>query len=171
VSDVKEQFEPGPGGGGPVDSLGFLLSQIGFTSSRRFHQALAPLGIDPRHFLLLRFVARDEGQSQQALGEMMRIPPSRMVAIIDQLEERGLLERRANPNDRRARALHVTRAGREMMARAMQVGIEHERSLGTSLSDAERRELVALLQKVAVEMQLTSGVHPGLTVEDGEPEG
>jgi DNA-binding MarR family transcriptional regulator len=165
VTDVKATFEPGPGGGGPLDSLGFLLSQLGFVASRRFHQVLAPLGIEPRHFLLLRFVAREEGRSQQALGEMLQIPPSRMVALVDQLEQRGLLERRANPNDRRARALHVTAEGRRLMGRAMQVAVEHETGLGASLSAEERGRLVALLQKLAAEMQLMSGVHPGLTAE------
>jgi len=165
VSDVKERFEAGPGGGGPLDSLGFLLSQLGFTASRRFHAALAPLGIEPRHFLLLRFVAREEGRSQQALGEMLHIPPSRMVALVDQLEERGLLERRANPTDRRARALHVTDEGRRLMARAMRVAMAHEDSVGVSLSAGEREQLVALLQKLAAEMQLVSGVHPGLAAD------
>jgi DNA-binding MarR family transcriptional regulator len=166
VSDVKVDFEAGPGGGGPLDSLGFLLSQLGFVASRRFHAALAPLGIEPRHFLLLRFVAREEGRSQQALGEMLNIPPSRMVGIVDQLEERGLLERRPNPTDRRARALHVTPEGRRLMGQALQRAIAHESSVGTSLSAGERRQLVALLQKLAAEMQLLSGVHPGLTAAE-----
>jgi DNA-binding MarR family transcriptional regulator len=166
VTDVKGNFRPGPGGGGPVDSLSFLLSQLGFVASRRFHAALAPLGIEPRHFLLLRFVAREEGRSQQALGDMLRIPPSRMVALVDQLEERGLLQRRPNPTDRRARALYVTDEGRRLMGEALQRAIAHESSVGTSLTADERRELVALLQKLATEMQLISGVHPGLTVED-----
>ena len=159
-------FESGPGRGGPLDSLGFLLSQLGFVASRRFHAVLAPLGIDPRHFLLLRFVVREEGRSQQALGDMLRIPPSRMVALVDHLEQRGLLERRPNPSDRRARALYVTPAGKRLMGEAMRVAIGHEGSLGASLSGDERRQLVALLQKLAAEMQLMSGVHPGLTTED-----
>lgn len=165
MSDVKGRFDPGPGGGGPLDSLSFLLSQLGFMASRRFHEALAPLGIEPRHFLLLRFVARDEGRSQQALGDTLRIPPSRMVALVDQLEERGLLERRPNPTDRRARALHVTPDGRRLMGQALQRAIQHESNVGTSLSAEERRQLVALLQKLAAEMHLLSGVHPGLTVD------
>ena len=166
MTDVKVEFEDGPGGGGPLDSLGFLLSQLGYKSSRRFHQVLEPLGMDPRHLLLLRFVLREEGQSQQALGETLRIPPSRMVALVDHLEERGLVERRANPNDRRARALYVTPEGRRVLGQAMKVAIEHETSLGTSLTADERRQLVELLQKVAAEMNLLSGVHPGLTGED-----
>src|SRR5512132_1688024 len=93
-------------------SVGFLISQLGFFSSKRFMEALRPVGIDPREFLLMRFVAASEGQSQQALAERMAIPASRMVALVDHLEEAGLLERRLDPEDRRVRWLHLTRKGR-----------------------------------------------------------
>lgn len=166
VSDVKAQFGDGPGGGGPLDSLAFLLSQLGFVSSRGFHQALAPLGIEPRHFLLMRHVMREEGRTQQSLGEALGVPPSRMVAIVDQLEARGLLERRANPSDRRARALHVTPAGRRLMEKAFQVAVQHNARIGAALSAEERERLIALLLKVAAEHHLHMGVHPGLTAED-----
>jgi DNA-binding MarR family transcriptional regulator len=89
-----------------------------------------------------------------------------MVAVVDHLEERGLVERRPNPSDRRARALYVTAEGKRVLGEAMQVAIEHETRLGKSLTPDERRQLVALLQKLAAEMNLLSGVHPGLTGED-----
>src|SRR4051794_16396546 len=82
-------------------SVGFLISQLGFFSSRRFMQALDPLGIGPKDFLLMRFVAASDGQSQHALAERLEIPPSRMVALVDHLEDMGLLERRPDPDDRR----------------------------------------------------------------------
>jgi DNA-binding MarR family transcriptional regulator len=166
VTHVKEDFGDGPGGGGPFDNLAFLLSQLGFVASRGFHQALAPLGIEPRHFLLMRHVMRAEGRSQQVLGEMLTVPPSRMVAIVDQLEERGLLERRSNPSDRRARALYLTPAGRRLMGKAFQVAVEYSAGIGATLGPEERRQLVVLLQKVAAEKHLLEGVHPGLTMED-----
>lgn len=167
MSPVKEEFEPGAGGArSPHDGLAFLLSQLGFVASRGFHQALVPLGIEPRDFLLMRHVITDEGRSQQSLGEMLRVPASRMVAIVDHLEARGLLERRANPSDRRARALHVTPAGRHLMGKAFQVAVEHNARMGEPLSAEERRRLVELLQKVAAHHQLRMGVHPGLTMED-----
>lgn len=163
MTDVKEDLQPGPGGGGPLDSLGFLLSQLGFVAARRFHQAMKPVGIDPPHFLVLRFLAGMEGVSQQAMSERLQIPPSRMVAVIDHLEERGLVERRPNPADRRARALYLTAAGREMLGRAMQAAMAHEMSIGATLPTEERRQVIALLQKLAAEMDLLSGVHPDLT--------
>lgn len=166
MSPVKEEFGPGRDAVGRLDNLAFLLSQLGFVASRGFHMALVPLGIEPRHFLLMRHLLQVEGRSQQALGEMLGIPPSRMVAVVDQLEALGLVERRANPSDRRARALHVTPAGRRLMGKAFEVAIQYSTGFGTTLSPEERRQLVDLLQKLAAEKRLAMGVHPGLTMDD-----
>src|ERR1700722_10116450 len=97
----------------PSRSVGFTLSSLGLAVSRRFHATLEPLGLEPREFVLLRAVAPAEGASQQAIGERLHIPASRMVAFVDALEARGLLERRPNPDDRRARALYLTDDARE----------------------------------------------------------
>src|ERR1700761_2397892 len=133
---------PGPAGPRPPDpfdradpagpafrSLGFTLSTLGFAVSRGFHETLEPLGIEPRDFALLRAVAADEGRSQQAIGERLKIAPSRMVAFVDLLESRGLLERRLNADDRRTRALHLTDAGRDLLDRAFALAVAYERNL------------------------------------------
>src|ERR671915_123121 len=94
----RRRIEP-PAPDRPPRSVGFLISQLGFLSSKGFAEALGPLGIDPRDWALLRFVAAAEGQSQQALAERLAVPPSRMVALVDRLEQGGLIERRPDPDD------------------------------------------------------------------------
>jgi DNA-binding MarR family transcriptional regulator len=148
----------------PADSVGFLLSKVGFDAARRFRARLAPLGLEPRQFALLRYVAAAEGQSQQALGAALEIPASRMVALIDDLEERGLVERRRNPADRRARALHLTSAGRRLLGKAIEVAIAHERELLSGLSKEERGQLAELLRRLAADQGIPIAVHPGLTL-------
>jgi DNA-binding MarR family transcriptional regulator len=143
-------------------SVGFLLSKLGFHTSARFAQALAPLGIEPRQFGILRYVLSAEGQSQQALGAAMHIPPSGMVALIDDLESRGLVERRPNPRDRRAHALHLTARGRRLYDKALEVAVAHEEHLCEPLSAAERDQLLALLQRVAASENCPIGVHPAM---------
>src|SRR5256885_17238197 len=98
-----------------AQSVGFTLSSLGYAVSRRFSQTLAPLQLEPREFALLRAVRAAEGQTQQAIAAALRIPASRMVAVVDALERRGLLERRHNPRDRRARELHLTASGDELL--------------------------------------------------------
>jgi DNA-binding MarR family transcriptional regulator len=155
----------------PPRSVGFLISQLGFFSSKRFAEALAPLEIGPREFLLLRFVAASAGQSQQALAERLGVPASRMVALVDDLEERGLVERRPDPDDRRVRGLHPTEKGGKTLERAAEVAIEYERKLCEPLDEGERDTLIDLLLKIQEGQTELRGVHPGLgTDSPGPPE-
>jgi DNA-binding MarR family transcriptional regulator len=161
MADKELRVEP-PAADTPPRSVGFLISQLGFFSSKRFTEALAPAGIDPREFLLMRFVATSEGQSQQALAERLAIPPSRMVALVDHLEEAGFLERRPDPEDRRVRGLHLTRKGRGALDRASKIAIDYETQLCAGINREEREMLIDLLQKVQKGQTALRGVHPGM---------
>ncbi len=145
--------------GKPFEAVGFAVSTLGFAVAMRFRERLAPLEIEPRDFALLRALSAREGVSQHALGEQLRIPPSRMVAFIDALEERGLLERRPHPSDRRAHALHLTPAGRKLLAKAVAVASRFEGELCGRLSAAEREQLLTLLGEVREQLGLPPGVH------------
>jgi DNA-binding MarR family transcriptional regulator len=144
-----------------VPGVAFLLSQLGYHSSRHWKARLAPLGLDPRQVMVLRHLAADGGRSQQALGDALQIPPSRMVALVDSLEQRGLLVRQPSPNDRRVRTLHLTQAGRRLLGEVMEISVEHEQQLCTGLRPAEREQLIRLLNRLAAGQGLAEGVHPG----------
>jgi DNA-binding MarR family transcriptional regulator len=161
MPDRELRVEP-PVADAPPRSVGFLLSQLGFLTSRGFMEALDPLGIGPREFLLMRFVAASEGQSQHALAERLAVPPSRMVALVDHLEDAGLVERRPDPQDRRVRGLFLMRKGRGVLKRASEVAIEHETRLCAGINREEREQLIDLLQKLQSAQTELGGVHPGL---------
>ena len=76
-----------------------------------FAAALEPLGLRPPHFGVLTLIDAHPGSAQQELVERSLIDPSSMVAVIDELEELGLAERRAHPGDRRKHAVHLTADG------------------------------------------------------------
>jgi DNA-binding MarR family transcriptional regulator len=101
------------------------------------------------------------GLSQQDLSTRLGIHPSRLVAILDALEERRLVERRPNADDRRQYALHLTEKGQGILSEIGRIGREHMESLCASLTAAEREQLGELLQKIATEQGLAPGVHPG----------
>jgi DNA-binding MarR family transcriptional regulator len=152
----------------PFSGVAFTLSSIGYAVAKRFRRILEPLELEPREFALLRAVGALEGQSQQAIGERLLIPPSRMVAFVDALEARSLLERRHNPHDRRTRELHLTDAGRDLLGRAFSLVAEFEFDLISELSDSERDQLLELLQRVGAQLGLSGGVaaaHPALAEE------
>jgi DNA-binding MarR family transcriptional regulator len=143
-------------------NVAFLVSKVGADSARRFAARLAPLGLNPREFALLHHIGSAQGRSQQALSELLEVPASRMVPLVDGLERRRFVERRRNPADRRTSALHLTPEGGEALAAAIELAAQHEAELCAGLAPAEQRQLVALLRRLAARQDLPLGVHPGL---------
>jgi len=138
----------------PDQSFTFLLVRLGIHAAGELAAALEPLGIEPRHFGVLNRIAAHEGESQQALGRRLGLHPTRVVFLVDELEERGLVERRRNPADRRSNALHLTAAGRRLLTRARAVAARRNEAMAKGLTVAERRTLTRLLQRVADEQGL-----------------
>jgi len=148
-------------------SVAFLVSRLGFEVGSRLAAGLAPLGIEPRDFGLLRALAHAEGESQRSIGRALNIPPGRMVALLDGLERRGLVRRRPHPTDRRAHALHLTPAGHRLLNDAVDVVVRVEVSLCAGLEPAEREQLLALLGRLARPGAVTPEAHPGLSAVTG----
>jgi DNA-binding MarR family transcriptional regulator len=147
----------------PVGAGGFayLLVQLGFHLAGRFAEQLAPLGLEPRDFGMLSRLAANEGRSQQAIGELMGLNPTRMVFLVDELEKRGLVERRRNPADRRSHALYLTDQGWAKLREARQVSASHAGQVGASLTGEQRAQLTALLRQLADEQGITGESLPG----------
>jgi DNA-binding MarR family transcriptional regulator len=130
-------------------SVGFTLSQLGLATSSRFGQLVGTVGLEPRHFAVLRAVRAADSQSQHAVADRLQIPPSTMVSLVDHLERQGWLERRPDPADRRTRHLHLTRRGGQVLDRATRLGEQWERQICAGLSGAERDQLLSLLRRIA----------------------
>ncbi|MGH9174786.1 MAG: MarR family winged helix-turn-helix transcriptional regulator [Vicinamibacterales bacterium] len=139
----------------------FLLSQVGAHAAATFADRLTPLGLTPAHAGLLRMIARSAGGSQQEVASKLRIFPSRLVGLVDELQERELVEREPNPDDRRTYALQLTPAGQRALDAIGRIGREHQEALLAALTKEEREALASLLLRVASQQGLTPGVHPG----------
>jgi DNA-binding MarR family transcriptional regulator len=147
---------------------GFLLVQLGTHAHRQFAERLAQLDLHPRHFGMLSHLAASEGQSQQALSDALGIHRSAVVALVDDLEQRGLAERRRDPVDRRAYTLYLSAAGRDLLADLERIADERDVELLSALDASERSQLISLLQRVAESQGLTAGVHPNLEPREGD---
>jgi len=145
---------------------GFLLAQLGTHAHRQLAERLARLDLHPRHFGMLSHLAAFEGQSQQALSNALGIHRSAVVALVDDLEQRGLAERRRDPADRRAYTLYLTSEGRALLAELDRAADDEDAELLTALDAAERSQLISLLQRVAESGGLAAGVHPNLEPRD-----
>jgi DNA-binding MarR family transcriptional regulator len=146
----------------PFRSVAFMLSSLGYAISRRFHEVLRPLGIEPGEFALLRAVAAGDGEAQNALAERLHISPSWMVAVVDELEKRDLLERRPHARDRRVRNLHLTAAGRKLLRQAERQAEQFDRQVADQLGEPELEQLLDLLDRVAAGLELQPGAHAAM---------
>ena len=132
------------------DDLSFLLARANALSLAAGNVALAPHGLRVRSYSVLALAAADSAQpTQRELAEFLRLDPSQVVALVDDLERRGLVERRPDPSDRRANVVLATDAGRAVFAAAQAAARESERMTHASLDDDEHAQLTALLRRVA----------------------
>jgi DNA-binding MarR family transcriptional regulator len=100
----------------PVD-LSMLLNQAGYALSNRLAAALAELDVSVRVYCVLAKAAEGE-HTQGRLAELAWMDKTTMVVTLDEMERRGLAERRLSPEDRRVRVVAITAAGRRLLAKA-----------------------------------------------------
>jgi len=134
--------------------VAILLAQLGRHSADRFTALIAELNLTGPQAAILRAIAGEPGRSQQALSEQLGLLPSRVVAFVDDLEQRGLLQRRRNPGDRRLYALYLTEQGDDLMTRLAAVAVAHEAEITAGLTDEQRTTLTELLADLADRRQL-----------------
>jgi DNA-binding MarR family transcriptional regulator len=142
-------------------STAFLLAQVGAQAATQFGERLTGLRLTRPHAGILRLIGLSPGLSQQELGRRLAILPSRLVALLDELEERGLIQRRQVAADRRTYALHLTTGGRNTTEQIGRIAREHDDSICAALNIEERQRLTALLIRIAEQQGLSPGVHPG----------
>jgi DNA-binding MarR family transcriptional regulator len=152
-----------PGGTQRPASAAFLLAQVGTHAGRKFGERVACLHLSPPHVGILGVLRKSGGLSQQGLAEVLHMHPSGLVAIIDELEERGLVKRQDSLDDRRTYELHLTDKGQTSLRDIGRVAQEHNESLCAALSPREHEQLTGFLQRIADEQGLTPGVHPGFS--------
>ena len=146
--------------------IAYLLSVLGTVSSQRWQRRMEDLGLDPREVVVLRMVAAEPGRSQRSLAPALRVRATHLVTVIDAIQDKGLLERRPNPEDRRAHALYLTSKGKRTLARVMRVSQTHEDELVDGLDAAERQVLEGLLARMAGSLDVGHGGHPGFDASD-----
>ena len=112
-------------------------------------QHLAPVGVSGRELgVLLLLDGRDPESQQQAAGRL-GVDRTTMVGLLDGLEAKGLVARRADAGDRRRNVLELTGDGQKALVHAVRASDEAERQLLAELDDAESKQLRTLLTRLA----------------------
>jgi DNA-binding MarR family transcriptional regulator len=143
----------------PPRRIAFLLSQVGAHVSERFAERRRELGLTPSEAAVLRLVGRAPGLSQRSLADRVGTAPSRMVTLIDGLEERGLVARSRSSTDRRNHELHVTADVRPLLAALRQVAEAHESEILDGLTPEQTGHLADALQTLVRVHHLDPELH------------
>lgn len=160
MPQLSEQ-EPAPAGAtedrlleaGLVNDVEFLMARARSLGSLQANIELRPFDLKVRSYSLLALACSDLGPSQRELADFLRLDPSQIVALVDQLQARNLVVREPDPRDRRSKIISATAAGRKLQAQAAEgVRVAQDRSL-SGLSETEQELLRNLLQRVAFESQ------------------
>ncbi|HVI88750.1 MAG TPA: MarR family transcriptional regulator [Dongiaceae bacterium] len=139
-----------------AESLYELDAQIGFIL-RRAHQrhvaifadCLSSFALTPQQFSALAKIRETGGVSQNRLGRLTAMDPATILGVVQRLNQRGLIERAPDPTDPRSTRLTLTEAGLDLINEAIPHAMEATERTLSSLSAGERKELLALLAKLA----------------------
>ena len=124
-----------------------LLDHLARLTRLRSEAALAPLGLRPRHLVALTLLRDHGGSTQQALAGALRIDPTNLVGLLNELETDGLISRRRSSEDRRRHIIELTDRGTRHLARAEAGLAAAEDEVLSGLDEAERETLYQLLQR------------------------
>jgi MarR family transcriptional regulator, lower aerobic nicotinate degradation pathway regulator len=152
-----------------IRHTGYLISRVGVMAQRGFAERLETLGLTTRMWGALNVIEAEGTITQHALGRSIGMDPSTMVSTIDELERRGLVERRPHPSDRRAHALHITEAGLGTLAQGRELARKAQDDLLAALNAADRRTLHELLLRVAAAADPTAGPSGAARTPPPEP--
>jgi DNA-binding MarR family transcriptional regulator len=130
------------------DSIAVLMSDSARLLRRRFDARVRSLGISRARWQTLFAVSRQEGATQTQLADALDVETITVGRMVDRLEEAGLVERRADPADRRAWRLFLTPAAHPLLEQLRPLGVEVTEEALAGLSDAERDTLGGLLERV-----------------------
>lgn len=130
------------------ETIGFILNDTARLYRRAFNARVRDSGITALQWRLITYLKRHEGIRQGPLAELIEVEPITLSRMVDRLVEAGLLERRADPADRRAWQLHLTARAADLLD-GIRPAVEalNEESL-EGLSAAERDQLVDLVERV-----------------------
>src|SRR6266513_2319818 len=132
-----------------VASATFLLKRLGFAAKEQSMAAYEDTGLHPYHHAILLVLDEGSRETQGSIADALGYDRGQLVGLLDELEERGLVERRRDPNDRRRHLVRLTPDGTRTLRRLRALSGRLEDEFLSPLSDEERTTLHALLFRLA----------------------
>ena len=131
------------------EGCGSLLARVARMSGQALGSALEALRMSGHEFAILHRLEQGGSVHARELSRTLRVHPSNLVALLDQLQADGLIARRRDPSDRRRQIIKLTPAGTKRLRLATAAAAEAEQELLSPLSAEERRQLHSYLEQLA----------------------
>lgn len=132
-----------------TSEIEFLLARARALGSSRANERFSEIGLRARGYAVLSLAASGLNPTQRELASFLCLDASQIVALVDALEQKGLVVRQPAPNDRRTNVIQATQQGQELYAQARVVSAAADQDALSALTASERETLRALLSKVA----------------------
>ena len=132
-----------------VSSGSFLLKRLGFLMKDKTIQAFEETGLTPYHHAVLALLEEEPPETQAMIADALGYDRSHLVGMLDELEERGLIERKRDPADRRRHLVSLTPEGKKASTRLRAVIKQVEQDFFAPLDAQQREQLKSLLGELA----------------------
>jgi len=130
------------------DSIGFLMADVTRLLRRAFDERARGIGVTRPQWRVLTVLARNEGINQNMLADRLEVEPITLSRMVDRMQDAGLVERRADPADRRAWKLYLSDNATPLIAELRALGDVLSDEALEGISAAERDTLADLLDRV-----------------------
>jgi DNA-binding MarR family transcriptional regulator len=147
--DPAETFDSELDFGPLTRRLGYVVRRAQIAIFQSFFQTMNAAEISPAQYSALVIIAHNPGLSQTRVADALAIKKANFVALARELEQRGFVERRAIPGDKRSLALHLTQAGRLAYSELDRLSEEHEAKLREAIGIEAYDALFAPLIRLA----------------------
>ena len=132
-----------------VASTAFLIGRLGYACKGRAIEEFEVLGFSPYHYSVLALLSEGERETQATIADALGVDRSQLVGLLDSLEERGLIERRRDPHDRRRHVVSLTAAGRRQLGKFRSLIKRLDEDILAPLDPESRETLHLLLLRIA----------------------
>jgi MarR family transcriptional regulator, transcriptional regulator for hemolysin len=141
-------------------NFGFLLKEVSRRYVNRFEVRAAEIPLNLAQAKALVRLEKNEGVSQARLAELAEVDAMAMVRILDRMEAEGLLERRPDPADRRARCLYLTAKAKPILSEIWRLSEEIRAEIFAAVSKAEREQFMDVLERLYDNISRLEGLAP-----------
>lgn len=133
-------------------SLGYRIKLLSQLLSRNFQEQLEPLGLTPFHWVVLCCLWEEDGLATSAIGDKLKQVGGTLTGVLDRMEERNLIRRERDRQDRRMVRIWLTDTGKELETVLPSIALKMLERVLTNFSASEREQFSQLLNRAIANM-------------------